>query len=92
MGVLGEDGLRRRVAERCGDPGAVFAPYGHKFGRWLDADSGAAPDTEVAEVQSAVAGYLGVAARAGRLWGTAIGLMLGTAGGFVAFCLIWAVA
>jgi hypothetical protein len=90
--MLGEDLLRRRVVERCGDPGEVFAPYGHKFGRWLDARPDTPPDDELVEVQSAVAAYLDVAAREGRQWGTALGLAFGLAGALVAFLLVWAVS
>lgn len=90
--MIGENTLRRRVADRCGDPDDFFARYGHRFGRWLDVDPGTRPNREVEEVRSAVAGYLGTAVREGRRWGTAAGLVLGAVGAVAAFLLVWVIA
>ncbi|WP_436529275.1 hypothetical protein [Actinoplanes sp. HUAS TT8] len=84
--------LRRRVAERCGHPEDTFAPYQHKFGRWLDTGPEAREDDELAEVRLAVAGYLAVAAREGRRWGTAVGVTLGGLGAVITFVTIRALS
>lgn len=84
--------LRRRVAQRCGHPEETFAPYQHKFGRWLDTGPEAPEDDELAEVRAAVAGYLTVAAREGRRWGTATGVTLGGLGAVLAFAAIRALS
>ncbi|MBM2622038.1 hypothetical protein JIG36_41700 [Actinoplanes sp. LDG1-06] len=90
--MIWEEMLRRRVEERCGDPGEAFAPYGYRFGKWLDADPATRADRDVVQVRDAVAGYLGGAVREGRLVGTVVGVGLGTAGALIVFLLVWAVA
>ncbi|MFI1993649.1 hypothetical protein [Actinoplanes sp. NPDC020271] len=84
--------LRDRVAQRCGHPEDTFAPYQHKFGRWLDAGPEAPEDDELTEVRAAVAGYLAVAAREGRRWGTATGVVLGGLGAVLTFLTIRALS
>ncbi|WP_306215699.1 hypothetical protein [Actinoplanes sp. RD1] len=80
--------LRHRVSAGCGDPAALFAPYGHTFGGWLDA--GAGPDRpDYAEVETAVAAYLDSAAAVGRRLGVRAGVAAGAAGALVAVLVVW---
>lgn len=88
--MIGDEVLRRRIRVRCGDPGDFFGPYGYRFGKWLDTEPGTAPDQDVTEVRSAVAGYLGGAVREGRLVGTTAGVVLGLIGAVAVFLLVWA--
>ncbi|WP_305789961.1 hypothetical protein [Symbioplanes lichenis] len=80
--------LRHRVSAGCGDPAARFAPYGHTFGEWLDTGAGSGrPD--YAEVESAVAEYLGSAAKVGQRLGARTGVVLGVAGAAVTVLAVW---
>jgi hypothetical protein len=83
--------LRHQVTRQCGDPGEHLARYGHTLGDWVDAGSGPIRPA-LREVDAEVAGYLGVAARTGRRWGSATGLVLGGAAAALAFVVVWLVA
>jgi hypothetical protein len=83
--------LEQQVARQCGEPGAQFARYGHTFGDWIDAAPGAGHPA-FGEVEAGVAGYLSAAARAGRRWGTAAGVVLGGGAAALAFLLARLVA
>jgi hypothetical protein len=85
------EALQRQVARRCGEPDEHFARYGHTFGDWIDAAPGAG-QPEFVEVEAGVAGYLGVAARTGRRWGTVAGAALGGGAGVLSFVIVWLVA
>lgn len=80
--------LRHRVSTGCGDPALRFAPYGHRFGGWLDAGPGTGR-ADHAAVESAVADYLDSAAVVGRRLGTRTGMLVGVAGAVVAVLAVW---
>ncbi|GGK07223.1 hypothetical protein GCM10010123_41340 [Pilimelia anulata] len=69
--------VRRRAAAACG-PASRLDLLGYRLGEWLARGRGA-PAAIVDEVEPCLAGYLDAAARAGRRWGTAAGVVLGLA-------------